>query len=251
MISKAAKDYFWSFSLKKIFTGQIASYFWVIYFWMLPLYSMKSSGGNDFLAMYYAIYYGGGVISFLIGIAFMKVNPIQLSKLMFLSPFSREQRLQYLKAKFFIRTTFPMLLLFLIRLISYSIVGVRHWSILPADLYVICSIVGGSFASLNGPNSMDLPREKWEALQKEKSPRLKGMEMKSIIVMLAGLMGWILFDSSLNELVSGDITRTLMAEMVFLSAVLLIQLALTINLFRYLPAIFTMACDYERTGKIL
>lgn len=250
MISKAAKDYFQSFSIKKMFQGNSSTFFWVIYFLIIPLHSMWSAGERDFFNTCYAVYCGGAIIPLFLGMIFMKANPIRLSKIMFLCPASSEQRLQYLRARFFVRTIFPLLLFFLIRLISYSIMGdVRGW-LLP-DLYVVCSIIASSFVLINGTVTVDVPQEKRSVLQKEKTKQLKGMEMKSYIVMLTGLVWWSIFARSLNDLLLGNNTWLLMVEIIFMSILLVLQIALTISLFHYLPTIFTMACDYERMRKIL
>lgn len=247
MISKAVKDYFRSFSLKRIFGGQGFSYFWVVYVLVMPLIF---DDNNSFSGRYYITYYGG-LIPFFLGLCLMMVNPIQLSKIMFLSPFTREQRLQYLKARFFIRIAFPIALLFIFQIVVWCSTGFEPWELVAA-LYVVCSIVGVSFSTINGTAGvLNSPREQREALQKEKSQALKGMEVKSLIIVVAGMVGWAMFIDYLPELIQGAPGRIKWLGITVFLMILLVQIVLTLRIFRYLPAIFSLACDYERTGKLV
>ncbi len=234
MSSRAVKDYLRSFRLKQLVSAENALLY--IYLLIGPSYFFNLPG-EEARVFSLAVYYCG-MIPLILGMSGMRLNPIGMPKIMFLCPMSRQQREEYVRAKFWARFYVPALL--------FAVVRIVLWMLYPAQIYfllldcmLIFAMLGASFMTLTGRNLAMEATVNQPKLLKEKE--MKGIDVKGLISFLIGILAWVVASAGVTD--DGEIHIAVWIVTVLL---LIWQIWLSAKMFGSVKYLIPLACNYER-----
>lgn len=234
MISRAVKDYFRAFRLKELLSAESAMMY--IYLLVWPIYFLRPVEG-EVVGAALAIYYVG-MIPMLLGMMWMRLNPIGLPKILFLLPMDKSQREEYVKAKFWTRFFVPVLMFVALRLIWWIIYPVQAFYLL-IDAMLILGMLGAAFMTMTGNvKALEATKDQPKLLREKE---VKGVDTKGLITFLIGLCTWFLSSASVAD---GD--KIPIAIWILTILLLLWQMVLTVKMAERVKYVIPLACDYER-----
>lgn len=234
MNSRAVKDYFRAFRLKELFDAQ--SLFLYIYLLLGPVCFFRPEDG-DMVGASLAVYYCG-MIPMLLGMTGMRLNPVGLPKVMHLCPMSREQREDYVRAKFWARFWVPALVFAIVRTILWIVFPVQAFYRL-LDMMLVLGMLGGSFMTLTGKMMALEATKNQPKLLKEKE--IKGVDTKGFLSFLIGLLTWFCGQAGV-----ADAGKVPIAVWIVAGLLLIWQIWLSVKMLRCVKYLIPLACDYER-----
>lgn len=234
MNSRAVKDYFRAFKLKKFVVAETALLY--IYLLLGPAYFLQPHG-EDIAAAPLFVYYCGAV-PLLLGMTGMRLNPVGLPKLMFLCPMSREQRENYVRTRFWARFCVPALMFIIVRVILWIVFPVQAFYLL-IDVMFLMGLLGASFLTMTGNIKALEATKNQPKLLREKE--IKGVDTKGLLSFLVGLLTWFAAATGISD--SGTIHIAVWITVLLLLAW---QMWLTAKMLRCVKHLIPLASDYER-----
>lgn len=234
MSSRAVKDYLRAFRLKQFVTAENA----ILYIYLLvgPIYFLDMPG-RDARGIAMAIYYCG-MIPLILGMTGMRLNPIGMPKLMFLCPMSRQQREEYVRARFWARFYIPATLFAVVRIVLWIIYPAQVYYLL-LDFMLVFAMFGASFMTLTGRNLALEATVNQPKLLREK--QIRGVDVKGLISFLLGILAWFVASAGV-----ADGEKIHIAVWIVTVLLLVWQIWLSVKMLGCVKYLIPLACDYER-----